>query len=238
MNRIPESAVVVMLLLAAVPLADAQQATTLDRIRITGHGFIDAAPDLATLRTSISATAPTIEEARADVDSRYARAVETVTGAGVPEADIDGAGVRVQKEYEWSDNRRLYKGERMTRTLVIKVRDTSIYADVLSALVDSGITAIDQTTMGFSDENALRQTALGIAADNARGNAEFLAERLGRSLGKVVSITDQSGPPPGPYPPQPVMMRAAEAASDAPPVREMFGTRRVNATIIVEFELN
>lgn len=219
-------------------LSMAQEHTTEDRIRVTGQGHVDAVPDLATLRVSISAVAPSVEEAKDEVDGRYEAAVEAITGVGIPEQDIDGAAVRVQKEYEWSNNRRLYKGERMTRVLNIKVRDTGLYGQTLEALVGAGISAVDQTSMGFSDENAPRQAALGIAADNARANAEFLAKRLGRRLGKVVMITDQSGPGPGPVPMQPRMMMAAEAAADTAPPREMIGTRRVTASIVVEFELN
>lgn len=224
--------------LLSAPLA-AQERTTEDSIRITGQGYVDAAPDMATLRVNITAIAPTIDQAKNEVDERYEAAVEAVSNAGVSDEDIEGARIRAQKEYEWSNNKRLSKGERVTRFLNITVRDIELYGEILEALVGAGISAVDQTLMGFSDENALRQEALGEAADNAKSNAEFLAQRLGRRLGKVVRITDQSGTGPGPFPPQTRMMMAEAAqdqAQDAP--REMFGTRRVNATITVEFELN
>ena len=217
----------------------AQERTTDDSIRVTGQGFVDAAPDMAKLRVNISATAPSIDAAKDEVDKRYQVAVEAVSAVGVPDEGIEGASVRAQKEYEWSNNKRLYKGERVTRFLNITLRNVDLYGEVLDALVGAGISAVDQTTMGFSDENVLKQQALGVAADNAKSNAAFLAERLGRKLGKVVRITDQSGAGPGPFPPQPRMMMAeASRAQDEPPPREMFGTRRVNASIIVEFELN
>jgi uncharacterized protein YggE len=238
MNKLSLIIAGVLLLGGPSQMLLAQSDTTEDRIRVTGEGFIDAVPDLAMLRASISAIAPAIEEAKRDVDRRYEAGVEALTTAGVPEEDIEGATVRVQKEYEWSDNKRLYKGEKMTRFLNVKVRDTSIYGEVLQALVDAGISSVDQTTMGFSDENSLRQKALGIAADNAKSNAAFLATRLGRTLGKVVRITDQSGPMPGPVAAQPRMMMAEAAQDGGAPPREMFGTRRVNANIVVEFELN
>jgi uncharacterized protein YggE len=236
MNRFLMIAPAILWMVAAVPLA-AQERTTEDSIRVTGQGFVDAAPDMATLRVNISETAPSIDQAKDEVDGRYTAAVEAVSNVGVPDEGIEGTQIRAQKEYEWSNNKRLYKGERVTRFLTITVRDIQLYGEVLEALVDAGISAVDQTVMGFSDENALRQEALGVAADNARSNANFLAERLGRRLGKVVRITDQSGAGPGPIPPQPRMMMA-EAAQEQGPPREMFGTRRVNASITVEFELN
>ena len=222
----------------ATTALSAQEHTTEDRIRVTGQGHVDAVPDLATLRASITAVAPTVEEAKERVDQRYEAAATALDDVGIPDNDIDGVTVRVQKEYEWSNNKRLYKGERMTRILNIKVRDIALYGEVLESLVGAGISAVDQTTMGFSDENAARQIALGMAADNARSNAEFLADRLGRRLGKVIMITDQSGPGSGPVAMQPRMMMAAEAAGDQAQPRELVGTRRVNAALVVEFELN
>jgi uncharacterized protein YggE len=227
-----------ILLAMAVTPAASQERTTDDSILVTGQGFVDAEPDMAKLRVNITATAPSIDDAKSQVDNRYRAAVEALTAVGVPDEDIEGTGLRAQKEYEWSDNKRLYKGERVIRFLNITLRDINLYGEVLDALVEAGISAVDQTTMGFSDENALRQGALGVAADNAKANADFLARRLGRKLGKVVRITDQSGAGPGPFPPQPRMMMAEASSQDQGPPREMFGTRRVNATITVEFELN
>ena len=207
-----------------------------DTIEVTGQAYVDVEPDLAVITTSISHLSNSLAQSKAAVDKVYTEALTRLEARGIAATDIKGEGLQAFPEYVWEDQRRIKKGERVTRRLIVTVRDLSVYAEVVSDLLEAGISNIENTAAGFAQPNEGRQQALGKAADNALENARFLAERLGRSLGQAKRIVDQSVvSQPAPYP-RVAMMRAEAAGSDmAPP--ETFGTERINATVYIQFAL-
>ena len=219
------------------PVQAQEQSNSLaNTIEINGQAYVDVQPDLAIITASISHLSSTLKTSKERVDSVYQKSVSAMQNSGVDAKDIKGESLRAYPELVWEKQRQVKKGERVTRQLVITVRDLESYAEVVAALLFVGVSNIDNTTAGFSNPNEGRQLALGLAADNAVANAGFLAARLGRKLGTVRRIVDRSVVNQAPVYTGVQMMRA-EAMDTAAVPEENFGTERVNASVFVEFEL-
>jgi uncharacterized protein YggE len=218
---------------AGLPL-QAQEQTNI--IEINGQAYVDVQPDLVIVMASISHLSSSLATSKEQVDEVYQKSVNAMQNLNIEAKDIKGESLRAYPELVWEKQRQVNKGERVTRQLVITVRNLESYAEVVAALLSAGVSNIDNTTAGFSNPNEGRQLALGLAADNAVANAGFLAARLGRELVTVKRIVDRSVANQLPVCARAQMMRAESMDAAAVP-EENFGTERINASVFVEFEL-
>ncbi|MBX2849059.1 MAG: SIMPL domain-containing protein [Acidiferrobacterales bacterium] len=224
-----------LLILALPGFAHEIQAVQ-DHINVTGTGEVDKEPDQATLNISISAQESTLLAAKQVADQRYSTVLEQIKSAGIDDKDIKATRINAQPQYEWGNNKRVYKGERVSRSLQVTINDLDKVSELMQAIVESGVSTIDGINTGFKDPDILEQEALGIAAQDARSKAEFLAKSLGRELGEAYMISEQNFTP-AIHQPSVQMARGSAAFESAPAPEEMFGTQTIKATINVSFNL-
>jgi len=201
-----------------------------------GVGEVDQEPDQATLNVSVNAKQPTLVEAKKLADQRYSKVLQVLKKAGIDDKFIKATRINAQPEYEWRNSKRIYKGERVSRSLAITINDLDKVSPLMQALVENEVSTIDGINTGFKDPKALQEKALGAAADDARNKAKFLAERLGRNLGSAYNIVEHNMNAPQMVMQERAMMSKSMAADHAPPP-EMFGTQKVRATVNVSFNL-
>ena len=102
-----------------------------DSITVTGEGFIDAEPDMLDLRVDLFAIKLTLKEAKAEVDQRYRDALKTIKQYKIADTDIKLTRINSQLEYDWNNQRRSFKGYRVSRNLQISIRDLNVYPELL-----------------------------------------------------------------------------------------------------------
>jgi len=221
---------------AVASLAQAHEILQQDQISVVGEGEVEHEPDQAILNIGISAQKPTLLEAKQEADANYQAVLDEILAAGIEEKDIKATRIIAQPQYEWTSSRQVYKGERVSRSLSVTINDLDAVSSLMQSIVAKGVSTIDGMTTGFQNPEILEQEALGMAADDARSKAEFLAERLGRTLGDAYLITQQTNAPVFHQPNVQMMRSDAIAESSAVPP-EMFGTQTIKATVSVSFNL-
>jgi len=127
-------------------------------------------------------------------------------------------------------------GEQVTRNLNITVNDLDKVSALMQALVENKVSTIDGLNAGFQNRRELVKQALGLATDDAKDKAAFLAEQLDRGLGDTLEITEQNSAPM--LRRQNIEMRSKSMMADSAPPAEMFGTQTINASVIVRFKLD
>ncbi|MEM7358031.1 MAG: SIMPL domain-containing protein [Pseudomonadota bacterium] len=207
-----------------------------DHISVIGVGEVEQEPDQATLNISINARQPTLVAAKKEADQRYSSVLEVIKKAGIDKKQVRATRINAQPEYEWRSNKRVYKGEVVSRSLRVTINDLDKVSPLMQALVENGVSTIDGMDTGFKDPKALQQKALAAAADDAKAKAKFLAERLDRNLGAAYKITEHNNNAPQMVMQDSPVMARSMAAEAAPPP-EMFGTQKVRATVNVSFNL-
>ena len=216
-----------------------QDSATVDSITVTGEGFIDAEPDMLDLRVDLFAIKLTLKEAKAEVDQRYRDALKTIKQYKIADTDIKLTRINSQLEYDWNNQRRSFKGYRVSRNLQISIRDLNVYPELLQSLVNAGISNINNATPRFSDDTAIKEQALTVAVDSAKRKAASLAKQFDRKLGQVAFVSE--GNVSLLRPQQPIIARAksfsAQSASGQTPPPLLLGTQRINASVSVVYRL-
>lgn len=211
-----------------------------DHVKVVGVGEVEQEPDQATLSISIEAKKPDLVAAKKAADDKYRKVLAVIQKAGIADKDIKATRINAQPEYEWRNNSRTYKGERVSRSLSVTIDDLDKVSQLMQDIVEGGVSRIDGLQTGFKNPKALQKLALAAAADDARQKAEFLAKRLKRDLGEAYSITEHNANISRPVHRAMAMdaeMAVSARGAAAPPPQEMFGSQKVRATVNVSFGL-
>lgn len=225
--------IVAVFLLAACANETQQQ---YDFISVAGAGVISTEPDKAILNLSSTAKEANAATAKQKADAAYKNILTVVKKAGIPDKRIKVTRLSIQPEYQWANNKQVYKGERVTRNISVEIHDLEKVSGLIQALVENGVSTIDNMQTGFIDEKELKQQAMAAAASDAKRKAKFLAKQLDRKLGIAYEISENDTSAPL-FRHQQIesFSRAKSASYDAP--AEMFGTQDIRSTITVRFKL-
>lgn len=221
-------------LLAFAPLA-LVAASLPDRphVVVVAEGEVEAVPDIAHLNLQISDTRDTASAAKAEVDQRSSMVLNAAREQGISEENIRASQIRVYPDYEWDEGKRLLRGQRVERSIELKLTDLSRYGDLLDGLVLAGITELGSVSFDLSNRKELVGQALDAAVANAKRKAEVLAKGFGRKLDGIFHV-DESGAG-AVMAERTHLMMSAKASSDASPV--LFGKQAVKAKLKVVFLL-
>ena len=225
-----------MLLFTAMTLAFGAEpvAEPSPRLDVTGVGEVYVAPDEAVLTLGVRAEAERAGDAFDAAAASMRTVVETV-GALVAQERIRTTRLALEPRYDYdaAGGAPRLVGYEATATLEIRVDEPGDVGAVLDAAVAAGANEVVGIGWVVEDENAVRQQALDAAVDDARTNAQQVAEELGVTLGAPLSVrirAEESRPPPVMY-----ERAAAEDTDGGMPV--LGGEQTYRAEVDVTFRL-
>jgi uncharacterized protein YggE len=203
-------------------------------ITVTGVGTVSVVPDAVRFNATVSALASTNAAALSSA-SKSAAAVRTALIAkGIATKDIRSANISVYPEYNWTQEAGTkITGYRASQTFDVLVRTASKAGTIIEAVVTAGgdnvqLGGVVPTTLNSATAT---EDARAAAVVNAKSKASSYAKLLGTSIGKVLSLEEQSSPVySSPFP-----MAKAEADSA---VQIDLGEQDVTVTITVRWALN
>jgi len=203
-------------------------------ITVTGVGTVSVVPDAVRFNATVSALASTNAAALSSA-SKSAAAVRTALIAkGIATKDIRSANISVYPEYNWTQEAGTkITGYRASQSFNVLVRTASKAGSIIEAVVTAGG---DNVQLGgvipvTLNPSLATEDARAAAVANAKSKASSYAKLLGTSIGKVLSLEEQSSPVySSPFP-----MAKAEADSA---VQIDLGEQDVTVTITVRWTLN
>lgn len=170
-------------------------------ITVSAGGQAEADPDKAILRLAVSVTAPDAQTARSQVAENVSAIKEALAAQGIDESAIQTTDYRI---YQDDRQRPSEKGEsdetvyRARHTLSVEVDDIDSVGHLIDVAVDAGATDVQDIRFTLADEtrNEIRNEALTVAMENARSQADTLADSADLSITDVleVSTVDYQGP--------------------------------------------
>jgi uncharacterized protein YggE len=204
-------------------------------ITVTGVGIISVVPDAVRFNATVSTVGST-NAAALSTASKSAAAVRTaLKDVGIAIKDIRSASVSVYPEYNWTqETGTKITGYRASQSFDVLVRTASKAGTIIEAVVTAGGDAVQLGGVMPTTLNPATATedARAAAVANAKSKASSYAKLLGTSIGKVLSLEEQSSPVfSSPFP-----MAKAEAADSA--VQIDLGEQDVTVTITVRWALN
>jgi hypothetical protein len=205
-------------------------------ITVTGVGTISVVPDAVRFNATVSAVAPSNAAALSSASKSAAAVRAALKAKGIAVKDIRSANISVYPEYNWTQEAGTkITGYRASQSFDVLVRKASTAGTIIEAVVSAGgdnvqLGGVIPTTLNPS---LATEEARAAAVANAKSKASSYAKLIGTSIGKVLSLEEQSSPIySSPFP-----MAKAEAA-DAAAVEIDLGEQDVTVTITVRWALN
>ena len=206
-------------------------------ITVTGVGTISVVPDAVRFNATVSALGSTNAAALSTASKSAAAVRAALLKAGIATKDIRSANISVYPEYNWTqETGTKITGYRASQSFDVLVRTASKAGSIIEAVVTAGgdsvqLGGVIPTTLNPS---AATEDARAAAVANAKSKASSYAKLLGTSIGKVLSLEEQSSPVySSPFP-----MAKAGLAADAAAVEIDLGEQDVTVTITVRWGLN
>jgi len=204
-------------------------------ITVTGVGSVSVVPDAVRFNATVSTVGATNNAALSTATKSAAAVRQALKDAGIATKDIRSANISVYPEYNWTQEAGTkITGYRGSQSFDVLVRSASKAGTIIEAVVTAGG---DSVQLGGVIPVTLNPTlateqARAAAVTNAKSKASSYAKLLGTSIGKVLSLEEQSSPI------YSSLFPMAKAAGDATAVEIDLGEQDVIVTITVRWELN
>lgn len=162
-------------------------------IQVNASGSIDVIPDFIKINIIIEKTHKTRDAAKIAADIVSQQVIDTAKKLRIEEEHIQASNIFIQPEYEWKNNKRIHIGEKVHRTISIKLYQLNNYSSLVGNIVKLDITHFQQQGFGFVNIDEHQNKALMQALDKAKIKAQKISKNIKRKLGKVYQVTESGG---------------------------------------------
>lgn len=218
-------------------------------ITLSGHGEVQAVPDIANVYFTISKDAKTVKEAQDTVAGIEKKAIDVLKANNIDAKDYKTTNNSFSPKYEskpympctqWScpNNNATIIGYTAAESITVKVRNTDTVAKIMQELGTVGVTDLSGPNFSIDDEDALTAQARKEAIADAKAKAAVLAKDLGVDLGDIVNYSEGMNYPVAMY------AKAGNMAMDSmavPAPREAQipkGENTITSDVTLTFEIN
>lgn len=165
----------------------------------TGSATVKVKPDIAILGVGATAQAASAAVAQAQVAARVDRILLAAKALGIADRDVKTSGYQITPTYAQDGGccgTPRISGYQAIQMLSITLRKVDEAGKTLDALVRNDGATNAGIAFTLEDPKAAQAEARRLAVEDAKAKAEALARTAGVSLGKAISISDQSAPTP------------------------------------------
>ena len=224
--------IISLLALISTPLMAQNQATiaTPPQISVSSRGEVKVNPDHATIQISVQTKAATAAAAATENASKQKAVMDALRALGLRDADISTSDYSVYPEQRYEPNKEpVVVGYNVTNTLSVEVSSLKMVGPVIDAALAKGANMISSLQFSASNTESARRSAIAIAIQRARDDAEAAAKAAGGSLGGLLEVTIGAyyAPPPRPFD---MKGRVAMASAEATPINPGEQTVAVDIT--------
>ncbi len=214
-------------------------------ITVTGDGEVYIKPDLGLISFSVVNEAKTVEVAMSENTVKMNNVISAIKAQGVKEEDIKTTYFNINPRYEYPKDtsssyyysgKRVLVGYEISQSVQIKIRDLTKVGTLISKATEAGANDVGSLSFTVDNEDDAKQQARNQAIEKAKAKAQELAGKLGVSLLKIVSFSEN-----GYYPYYDnVSYKSAiapiGAGESAPDIQT--GQNRISSTVSITYEIN
>jgi len=225
---------------ATLPVATALADEPFPRtVSVSGQGEVSAEPDLAHVTLGVQARRPTMAEARKEVATTVDRVLALCKDLKVDPKYVNATRVQVQPDYSWDERNRkqVLLGYIVSRQVQVELRDLEQLGPLIERAVSAGVNQVSDPALDSTQRKQLERQAMTLAVQDARLNAETLAQAAGVGLGAVRTMNASGAPPVMPMYRSKLVMADAAAAPPAPEGSYAAGEMKFNASVTAEYDL-
>jgi uncharacterized protein YggE len=208
-------------------------------ITVTGEAEVLVVPDEVVFDLTVQTLNKELRVAKAQTDERLKKLIDLTRRYNVAPKDVQTDYVKLEPRYRGNDESRLFLGYSVRKDLVFTLRDVSRAEEMLSEVLESGITRVNGVRFQTSQMRKYRDQARSLAIRAAQEKAAALTAEIGQKIGRAYSIEEETAPGRGLYA-QNVMSNSTASGGDDAGSSEgtlSLGQIKVTARVTVRFEL-
>ncbi len=219
-------------------------------ITLTGHGEVQAVPDIASVYFNISKEAKTVKEAQEMVAKIEKSALASLKENGVADKDIKTENASFSPKYDWKysssvipctpeycppqNGKSVITGYTASESITVKVRNTDDVGKIMQALGALGVSDLSGPNFSIDNQDSLQAEARAKAIKDARKKAEDLAKDLDVSLGRVVNFNESGYAVPMMYK---AGVMAMDARVESAPANIPKGENTISSDVTISYEI-
>ncbi|MEW4370959.1 SIMPL domain-containing protein [Paenibacillus kandeliae] len=213
-----------------------QTASATGVINVSGNGKITVKPDIAYVSIGVETTATTAAKAQAETAQKMSKLNTLLKNTwSISQADIQTVQFYVQPNYNYNDK----DGQKVTgytayHTLQVSYRNLDKLGQLLDDASKAGANNLGSVSFGIENPQTYQDQVMSKAVNDAASKASAIAKAANRTLGELLSISEQGTSTP------PVVleqaMTAKSSSADAGTSIEP-GTVELDATLNVQYAM-
>jgi uncharacterized protein YggE len=207
-----------------------------ESVSVSGTGRSTVTPDRFTFTVGVQTVANTVDDAVSQNSQRVAAVIAALKAAGAQDKDIQTANFNIWPQQDYQEGRlpRIL-GYQVTNSVTVRSSKVADAGKLLGIAIAAGVNTSSGINFEVSNPARGRDHGLRGAFDDAKAKATLLAQASGRTLGRVLTISEGvQMAPPQPYPVQRAMAMESRVANDVPVES---GSQEQTYTVSVMFEL-
>ena len=168
-------------------------------IEVTGTAEINVVPDEVSISLNISKTNRDLSAAKSQNDEGVTAILGITRRFGIDAKDVKTDFITVKGKTERrkipntdDEYRDVFIGYTVSKTVVVKLRDIKRFEEFFSDVVKAGVSQVGNVTYSTSQLRKYKDEARAMAVRAAREKAVALTRELGQTIGKAVSIEEES----------------------------------------------
>jgi len=164
----------------------APNSTDTRTVAVAGTGEVDASPDAAVVRLSVTARGPDAANVSDEIAAGASQLRDTLADFGVPEEDVQTQHYNIHQDRrpDNGNGEPVYVGE---QSFEVTLEDVDEVGSLIDAAVDGGADDVGGVRYTLSSErrDEVRDDAIRTAVEDARGEAAVIADSTNLQLGGV-----------------------------------------------------
>lgn len=207
-------------------------------ITVSADGKVYSKPDIALISLSVVAKGKTVKAVTQDGNTKMTQVIDAVKKLGVEDKDITSTQYNLYPEYDYIINQpQQLTGYQLDQEIQVKIRKLDMVEDVLDAGVAAGSNQIGQLSFDIDDPTLLQKEAREKAFTAAKEKAQEMADAAGVKLGRVVTFSEDNGYQPPVFANYALDSKMMAGSVAAAPATIQSGSKEVDLTISVTYEI-
>ena len=146
--------------------------TQTTELAVVGEGKVEVTPDTAYVDAGITVdNRGTVKEVQDTINTINNKIINALRDMGIEKADIKTSNYSVYPNYKYENNVNSINGYNGNATVEVKVRDTQIVSQVITAVTEAGANQIQGVNFSIDKPEAYREQARDMAIKNAKDQA-------------------------------------------------------------------
>ncbi len=201
-------------------------------VTVVGEARSQKKSEIASFSAGVNAIGDDKEKAIADVNGKIGAIIASVKDFGIKPEDIKTQNLNIYQNQEtyYEEGRQKQRPGQWSvgNSIEIKLHDVDRASALADLLAKSGANNVYGPNFSLDEDPSEADGLFADAIENARGKAQNVAKASGRTLGKILSVTE------GATSGGPVPMFRMESGGGGAPVEPGTGTVAKSVTVVFE----